>query len=96
MNKFICYNNEDICSIDKVKYTSLWQMVNQSLKNDYIYCMSSFHYKILEYNKRSMTVFKYLDITLLGPIHMLAFQKMIQARNSSFIIKNILKTIYHV
>lgn len=41
--------------------------------------MSSFHYKILEYNKRSMTVFKYLDITLLGPIHMLAFQKMIQA-----------------
>lgn len=58
--------------------------------------MSSFHYKILEYNKHSMTVFKYLDITLLGPIHMLAFQKMIQARNSSFILKNILKIIYHV
>lgn len=88
--QFICYdNNEDICTKHKVKDLPLWQEVNQSRK--IIICTAYLRFTI-----RFMTIGNALLrlTTLLGPIHMLAFQKMVQAK---LILEwKTLKNIYHV
>lgn len=77
--QFICYdNNEDIRTKHKVKDLPLWHE-----KNYYMYCISSFHNKIHDYRKRSMAVFKYLDLQLYWvPYTCLLFRRWFK-RNSS-------------
>lgn len=55
--------------------------------------MSSFHYKIHDYSKRSMAVFKYLDF-IWSHTHSCLSED--GSSGTHLFVKNILKNIYHV
>lgn len=85
MKKFLCYNNEDICTIYKVKDPSLWQMVNQSKKMIvYTACLRS--------TIRSMTIANVLWLS--SNTHSCLSED--GSSGTHLFVKNILKNIYHV